>query len=384
MWMMFGLSTRLVVHLSLRSLGRRRCHGHALLGEAFRSSLLRRYLDHLVDPAYSASFTDERLTVATKLALALRDKELELRETTELTRDSEAEMRKLAEEECEVHEAVLQDLQEQLWEVILPEEKGDEDNAMLEVEAGVGGQEAMLFTSKVFHMYEKYAAYRNWTFNILEYNTTELGGMRLATASVVGPGSYKLLKYEGGVHRVQRVPQTERHGRVHTSTMSVAILPQPSEIKLHIDPKDLRIETKRSSGPGGQHVNTTESAVRITHLPSGFVCESQRDRSQLRNRDYAMAALRAKLYGQLLHQEQSALQSARKLQVGSRSRSEKIRTYNFLQDRVTDHRIGCSLQGLASFMSGDRRLDDMMEALRRFAEWEALQELLEKNPVSVK
>uniref|UniRef100_A0A8C4Q1R6 Mitochondrial translational release factor 1-like n=1 Tax=Eptatretus burgeri TaxID=7764 RepID=A0A8C4Q1R6_EPTBU len=212
----------------------------------------------------------------------------------------------------------------QLWEVILPEEKGDEDNAMLEVEAGVGGQEAMLFTSKVFHMYEKYAAFRNWTFNILEYNTTELGGMRLACASVVGPGSYKLLKYEGGVHRVQRVPQTDRHGRVHTSTMSVVVLPQPSEIKLHIDPKDLRIETKRSRGPGGQHVNTTESAVRITHLPSGIVCESQRDRSQLRNRDYAMAALRAKLYGRLLHQEQSALQSARKLQV-DKGKTEKTR-----------------------------------------------------------
>ncbi|XP_051869061.1 peptide chain release factor 1-like, mitochondrial isoform X2 [Pristis pectinata] len=237
----------------------------------------------------------------------------------------------------------------------------------------------MLFTAEMFEMYQSYAAYKRWHFEVLEYRHSELGGLRHAAASVSGQGSYRHMKHEGGVHRVQRVPRTEKQGRTHTSTMTVAVLPQPTEIDLTISPKDLRIETKRASGAGGQHVNTTDSAVRILHLPTGVVAECQQERSQLRNRERAMQLLRAKLYRMKLDEETSRRQYARSIQIGTRGRSEKIRTYNFPQDRVTDHRIGKSLYNLKDFMLGGELLDEMVEELKSLADTECLLEFLENT-----
>ncbi|MEE6515469.1 hypothetical protein FKM82_024266 [Ascaphus truei] len=246
----------------------------------------------------------------------------------------------------------------------------------MEVTAGVGGQEAMLFTAEIFDMYQQYAAHKNWSFEILEYFPSDIGGLRHATVGVGGHDAYKHLKFEGGVHRVQRVPKTEKQGRIHTSTMTVAILPQPSEISLKINPKDLRIETKRASGAGGQHVNTTDSAVRIVHIPTGVVSECQQERSQLKNREKAMKVLRAKLYGMKLEEETNKRYNARKIQIGSRGRSEKNRTYNFPQDRVTDHRISKSLYDIEGFMFGEELLDDMIQSLSEYADYESLIEII--------
>ncbi|XP_072532911.1 peptide chain release factor 1-like, mitochondrial isoform X2 [Salminus brasiliensis] len=250
---------------------------------------------------------------------------------------------------------------------------------VLEVTAGVGGQEAMLFTAEIFDMYQNYASYQGWGFDTLEYMSSEIGGLRHATASISGPHSYKKMKFEAGVHRVQRVPKTERQGRMHTSTMTVAILPQPAEISFTINPKDLRIETKRASGAGGQHVNTTDSAVRIVHLPTGIVSECQQERSQLKNKEKAMKVLRAKLYNAKLEEETSKRYETRKLQVGTKGRSEKIRTYNFSQDRVTDHRIGKSLHDIHGFLLGEDLLDEMSSSLQQFSDQETLIDILEDN-----
>ncbi|XP_061284347.1 peptide chain release factor 1-like, mitochondrial isoform X2 [Bos javanicus] len=205
------------------------------------------------------------------------------------------------------------------------------------------------------------------------------GGLRHASASIGGSEAYKHMKFEGGVHRVQRVPKTEKQGRIHTSTMTVAILPQPTEINLVINPKDLRIDTKRASGAGGQHVNTTDSAVRIVHLPTGIVSECQQERSQLKNKEMAMKKLRAKLYSLQLEEETSKRYSARKIQIGTKGRSEKIRTYNFPQNRVTDHRINKSLHDLETFMQGEYLLDELVQSLKDYANYESLVEIIAKE-----
>ncbi|XP_024407746.2 peptide chain release factor 1-like, mitochondrial isoform X2 [Desmodus rotundus] len=269
-----------------------------------------------------------------------------------------------------------QELQE--TEHLLHEET-DENDLILEVTAGVGGQEAMLFTSEMFDMYQQYAAFKRWHFETLEYFPSEIGGLRHASASIGGSEAYKLMKFEGGVHRVQRVPKTEKHGRVHTSTMTVAVLPQPAKINLVINPKDLRIDTKRASGAGGQHVNTTDSAVRIVHLPTGVVSECQQERSQMRNKEMAMKKLRAKLYSMYLEEETNKRYNARKIQVGSKGRSEKIRTYNFPQNRVTDHRINKSLHDLETFMQGEYLLDELVQSLKDYADYESLIEIISKK-----
>ncbi|XP_038598106.1 peptide chain release factor 1-like, mitochondrial isoform X2 [Tachyglossus aculeatus] len=273
----------------------------------------------------------------------------------------------------------IAELRHQIIFLLIPSEEADENDLILELTAGIGGQEAMLFTAEMFDMYEQYAAYKKWHFETLEYFPSEIGGLRHATASIGGHEAYKHLKFEGGVHRVQRVPKTERQGRMHTSTMTVAVLPQPTEINLVIHPKDLRIETKRASGAGGQHVNTTDSAVRIVHVPTGIASECQQERSQLKNREMAMKKLRAKLYSIQLEEETSKRYSARKIQIGTKGRSEKIRTYNFSQDRVTDHRINKSFHDIEGFMLGERLLDELIWSLKEYSDYEALAEVISEK-----
>ncbi|XP_063773919.1 peptide chain release factor 1-like, mitochondrial isoform X1 [Pseudophryne corroboree] len=306
----------------------------------------------------------------------LREKESELEQLHQLLGDENEDLKALAKTEITSCLKEINELNCQIAWFLIPREEVDACNPILEVTAGVGGQEAMLFTSDIFDMYQRYAAHKNWSFDILEYFHSDLGGVRRASAIVGGHNVYKHLKYEGGVHRVQRVPKTEKQGRIHTSTMTVAVLPQPNEINLIINPKDLRIETKRASGAGGQHVNTTDSAVRIVHIPTGVVSECQQERSQTRNKETAMKVLRAKLYNIKLEEETNKYQMARKIQVGTKGRSEKIRTYNFPQDRVTDHRIGKSVHSMEGFLLGDELLDEMIQDLSDFAIYESLMEII--------
>ncbi|XP_043112055.1 peptide chain release factor 1-like, mitochondrial isoform X1 [Puntigrus tetrazona] len=334
----------------------------------------------------------------------LEEKQRELEDTRDLLKDNDPELHELAESEKEACLADIQELKQKILSLLIPEEESDLSDLVLEVTAGVGGQEAMLFTAEIFDMYQNFAAFHGWSFGFLEVASSELGGVRRAAASISGPLSYKKLKFEAGVHRVQRVPKTESKGRVHTSTMTVAVLPQPTEVhkttqvngiinrmKSHctffltaqisftINPKDLRIETKRASGAGGQHVNTTDSAVRIMHLPTGTVAECQQERSQIKNKETAMTLLRAKLYSAQLEEETSKRYQARKLQIGTKGRSEKIRTYNFSQDRITDHRIGKTIHDVHGFLQGEELLEEMIVFLQQFSEQESLMDLLEDD-----
>ncbi|XP_044228767.1 peptide chain release factor 1-like, mitochondrial isoform X1 [Thunnus albacares] len=306
-------------------------------------------------------------------------KQKEIAETETLLKDEDPALRELAELEREGCVQDIQDLRQKILDMLIPEEEADLSDLVLEVTAGVGGQEAMLFTAELFDMYHGFAQHHGWSFDILEYMTSEIGGLRHASASISGSQSYKTMKFEAGVHRVQRVPKTEKQGRMHTSTMTVAVLPQPTEISFTINPKDLRIDTMRASGAGGQHVNTTDSAVRIVHLPTGTVAECQQERSQLKNKEKAMKALRAKLYSKKLEEETSKRYNQRKIQIGTKGRSEKIRTYNFAQDRITDHRIGMTVHDVKSFLLGEDLLDEMNSSLQEFSDQETLMELLGEN-----
>ncbi|XP_074531713.1 peptide chain release factor 1-like, mitochondrial [Halichoeres trimaculatus] len=331
---------------------------------------------------------DELRSQRTKVSLlapliqSIREMETKQREMTEtevLLKDEDPALRELAEQERESCLQDIQDLSQKILDLLIPEEEADLSDLVLEVTAGVGGQEAMLFTSEVLDMYQGYAQHHGWSFDILEHTTSELGGIRHASVSISGPQSYKKMKFEAGVHRVQRVPKTEKQGRMHTSTMTVAVLPQPTEISFTINPKDLRIDTMRASGAGGQHVNTTDSAVRIVHLPTGVVAECQQERSQLKNKEKAMKALRAKLYSIKFEEETNKRYNQRKIQIGTKGRSEKIRTYNFAQDRVTDHRITMTVHDIKSFLLGEDLLDEMNSSLQEFSNQETLLELLGEN-----
>lgn len=304
--------------------------------------------------------------------------QLDMKELSALAENNEGdkEMQDLAREELKEIKEKLVDLQEEVFSALIPEEAMDGRNVVVEVSAGVGGQEAMLFCQEVFNMYLSYALHRGWEEEVTDYEATDIGGLRHGSLVLSGDSVYSSLKYEGGIHRVQRVPKTEKAGRVHTSTVSVAILPQPTEIDIQLLDKDLKIETKRAGGAGGQHVNTTDSAVRITYLPTGLAVESQSERSQQRNKDQCLRKLRALLYQQQLEKDTQKYNSSRKLQVGAKGRSEKIRTYNFPQDRVTDHRLGVSMHNLVDFMTGSEHFHALIVQLVKEGQRETLQEII--------
>ena len=275
---------------------------------------------------------------------------------------TDPEMRTLAEADRQTLSEKLPKLERSVQVMLLPKDEADEKNAILEVRAGTGGDEAALFASELFRMYQRYAQAKGWRFETMEMSETPLGGFRDATASILGRNVFARLKYESGVHRVQRVPATETQGRIHTSTATVAVLPEAEEVDIHIEEKDLRIDVFRSSGPGGQSVNTTDSAVRITHLPTGVVVSQQDEKSQHRNKAKAMKILRARLYQAERDRMDAERSAQRKSQVGTGDRSERIRTYNFPQGRVSDHRINLTLYKIEKVMTGEA-LDEFIDAL---------------------
>ena len=270
-----------------------------------------------------------------------------------LNEESDEEMRELAKEELNESKARVEELENELKILLLPKDPNDDKNVIVEIRAGAGGDEAALFAAEIYRMYVHYAESRRWKVELVECEEIGIGGMKNVTFMIDGQGAYSVMKYEAGVHRVQRVPETESGGRIHTSTITVAVMPEAEDVDVQIDEKDIRIDVMRASGNGGQCVNTTDSAVRLTHYPTGIVIYSQTEKSQLQNKEKAFALLRAKLYDLECQKQHDAEAEARKSQIGTGDRSEKIRTYNFPQGRVTDHRIGLTLYKLDKIMNGD-------------------------------
>ena len=285
--------------------------------------------------------------------------ESELEEAKELMKDPE--MKELAEEEMLEAKDKLPKLEEELKILLIPKDPDDDKNVICEIRAGAGGEEAALFAGTLFRMYSMYCDRKHWTIEILNENETELGGFKEISFMIKGKGAYSRLKFESGVHRVQRVPETEASGRIHTSTASVSVLPEVGDVEIHINPADIKMEVFRSSGAGGQHINKTSSAVRLIHIPTGTIAECQTERSQFQNRDYAMKLLQSRLYEKEKRERDSKIENARRSQIGNADRSEKIRTYNYPQGRITDHRIGMSIYQMENFLNGD--LDSMIDNL---------------------
>ncbi|XP_021037704.1 peptide chain release factor 1, mitochondrial isoform X1 [Mus caroli] len=306
-----------------------------------------------------------------------------------LNKQDEKQLQELVSEERQIIDQKIHRLYSELLERLVPKEKCDRSDVILEVTSGrtTGGDICQQFTREIFDMYQNYSYYKHWKFELLNYTPADYGGLHHAAARISGDSVYKHLKYEGGIHRVQRIPEvglSSRMQRIHTGTMSVIVLPQPDEVDVKVDPKDLRVDTFRAKGAGGQHVNTTDSAVRLVHIPTGLVVECQQERSQLKNKEIALRVLRARLYQQIIEKDRCQQQNARKLQVGTRAQSERIRTYNFTQDRVTDHRIAYEVRDIKEFLRGEKCLDQLIERLLQSADEEAISEFLDESLQSVK
>ena len=291
--------------------------------------------------------------------------------------DSDKELRQMAAEELSAAREDAARIAEELKILLLPRDPNDERSVIVEIRGGAGGEEAALFAYNLYRMYTMYAEKRGWKTEIVSLNETELGGFKEVSFTIDGDGAYSRLKFESGVHRVQRVPETETQGRIHTSTATVAVLPEADEVELELDPKDLQIDTFRSSGAGGQHINKTSSAIRVTHLPTGTVVECQDERSQYKNKDKALRVLRARLLDAKVAEQNAEIAANRRSQVGTGDRSERIRTYNYPQLRVTDHRIGLTLYRLADILNGD--LDEIIDALVAADRAEKLRESMENG-----
>ena len=288
-----------------------------------------------------------------------KETEKNMNEAKEMMEDKE--LKELAEEEYYSQKDKLAKIEEELKFLLIPKDPNDDKSVICEIRAGAGGEEAALFAGTLFRMYGMYAEKKHWKVEILNENATELGGYKEISFMVTGKGAYSRLKFESGVHRVQRVPDTESSGRIHTSTATVAVLPVVEDVEIDINPADIKMEVFRSSGAGGQHINKTSSAVRLIHIPTGIVAECQTQRSQLQNREYAMNLLKSRLYEIEKNKQDSAIANARKSQIGSGDRSEKIRTYNYPQGRITDHRIGMNIYQFENFLNGD--LDELIDNL---------------------
>jgi peptide chain release factor 1 len=294
-----------------------------------------------------------------------------IEESTELLQDSDPEIRNLAREELTELNQNKDRTEDDLRKLLLPKDPNDDKNVIVEIRAGTGGEEAALFAGDLFRMYSRYAENRKWQVEVMAQHLTGVGGFKEIIALIHGKGAYSRLKYESGIHRVQRVPTTEAQGRIHTSAVTVAVLPEAEEVDVKIDPSDLKIDVYRSTGPGGQSVNTTDSAVRITHLPTGLVVTCQDEKSQLKNKNKALKVLRTRLLDQITQEQNEKRSEERKIQVGSGDRSGRIRTYNFPQGRVTDHRIGLTLYKLEDVLAGD--ISEFIDELTTYFQAQALQ-----------
>lgn len=310
---------------------------------------------------------------------ALKKAEASLEDAEAILNDSEAdkELRQMASDEMSAAKSDIESISEELKILLLPRDPNDDRSVIVEIRGGAGGEEAALFAYTLYRMYNMYAEKRGWKTEIVSLNETELGGFKEVSFTIDGDGAYSRLKFESGVHRVQRVPETETQGRIHTSTATVAVLPEVDEVELEIDPKDLKIDTFRSSGAGGQHINKTSSAIRVTHLPTGTVVECQDERSQYKNKDKALRVLRARLLDAKVAAQNAEIAANRKSQVGTGDRSERIRTYNYPQLRVTDHRIGLTIYRLFDVLNGD--LDEIIDALIAADRAEKLKESMENE-----
>jgi peptide chain release factor 1 len=340
--------------------------------------LERKLQDPSISPSDIRTFSKEHadLRALVDTYREFKNAEKDLNSSKELLADNDAEMRAFAKEEINRLEPRIAELTKELNILLLPKDPNDEKNVVLEVRAGAGGDEAGLFAAEMYRMYERYAAKRGWKVEVLSTSGNGIGGLKEITALISGDKVYSRLKNEGGVHRVQRVPATETQGRIHTSTVTVAVLPEAEEVDIQINPNDLRIDVMRSGGSGGQSVNTTDSAVRIVHIPTGTEVKCQDEKSQHKNRDKAMKILRARLLQAEQEKADAAHSAARRSMVGTGDRSERIRTYNFPQSRCTDHRIGLTVHNLPDIMEG--QLEEVVEALIAYTQAELL-----KNSTSV-
>ena len=303
----------------------------------------------------------KRLTPIVETFRNLKKSQKDEEDAKELLESGDRELKELAEEELKTAKEENQRLSEELKILLLPTDPNDDRNVIVEIRGGAGGEEAALFAGSLYRMYSMYAESKGWKTELINANETELGGFKEISFMINGEGAYSKLKFESGVHRVQRVPETETQGRIHTSTVTVAVLPEAEDVEIEINPADLQVDTFRSSGAGGQHINKTESAIRITHLPTGLIVECQDERSQHKNREKAMKVLRSRLYEAKQREQESKIASERRSQVGTGDRSERIRTYNYPQSRVSDHRIGLTLYHLEQILNGD--LDQVIDPL---------------------